>query len=152
MKHVELADVRSNHAGLRFLINQLDRYLFELYPPEEVFLVNFEDPHIDEIEFVIAYHNGNPVGCGAIKKIDAKAMELKRFYVLENYRNQGIAGMILDRLENKARNKHYEVMRLETGMKQTEAIGCYRKYGYYKIDLFGEYVGCPSSICMERKL
>lgn len=152
MDHIKLMDVQSDHPDLSILTERLDKYLYELYPPEEVFQVDYEDPSKDKIEIVIAYLQGKPVGCGAIKEIDDRAVELKRFFVLEDYRNQGIAGLILKTMESKARSKNYKVMRLETGDQQVEAIGFYSKYEFYEIDRFGEYADCPSSVCMEKTL
>lgn len=154
MNHIELIDVNAAHPEFQFLIEQLDKYLFELYPPEEVFLVDFADQRNEKIEIVMAHLNGKPVGCGAIKELEGyeKAAELKRFFVMKDYRNQGIAGIILKHLEDKARSNQYKVMKLETGDGQVEAIGFYKKNGYTEIDRFGEYVDCPSSVCMEKIL
>lgn len=44
------------------------------------------------------------------------------------------------------------LVRLETGRAQPEAIALYTKFGYKHIDPFGEYVNCPSSVCMEKEL
>ena len=152
MSPIEIIDTEFNHNDLSLLITQLDQYLFGLFPPEEVYQLDFDDPNIAKVEFVTAYLEGNPVGCGAIKEIDESTVELKRFFVIQACRNQGVAGLILKRLEDKARNKNYKAMKLETGDLQVEAIGFYKKSGFIPIDRFGEYVDCPSSICMEKKL
>src|SRR5690554_4620809 len=152
MIDIEVIDVPSNDAHLSLLIETLDKYLFELYPSDEVFLVDFEDPYIHEIEFVVAYSQGLPLGCGAIKKMDENTVELKRFFVHEQYRNRGIAGLILKHLEEKAIGKNFGVLRLETGDQQVEATGFYKKNGYYEIERYGEYAECSSSRCFEKKL
>ncbi|MDJ0714271.1 MAG: hypothetical protein QNJ54_08610 [Prochloraceae cyanobacterium] len=43
-------------------------------------------------------------------------------------------------------------MKLETGDRQPEALGLYASLGYKQIPNFGEYIGDPHSICMEKKL
>ncbi len=43
-------------------------------------------------------------------------------------------------------------LKLETGDRQPEALGLYASLGYKQIPNFGEYVGNPHSICMEKKL
>jgi putative acetyltransferase len=152
MQKIELVNVSSDHPDLALLISKLDQYLYSLYPSDEVFLVDFNDPHVNEIHFVIAYLSGVPVGCGAIKKIDDECTELKRFFVEKEFRNRGIAGLILGQLESEARNNHYKYIKLETGDQQLEAIGFYKKSRYYQIEQFVEYIDCPSSVCFEKKL
>ncbi|WP_219838429.1 GNAT family N-acetyltransferase [Paenibacillus sp. R14(2021)] len=152
MNDIVLKDAAIKDPDLLGLIDKLDTYLYEIYPPEEVFVVDLDDPDLAAIHFVVAYADGSPVGCGAIKEIDEASTELKRFYVDPAYRNRGIAGRILRYLEGKAAEKQYTYIRLETGDPQFEAIQFYKKNGYYAIAPYGEYVDCPSSVCFEKKL
>ena len=152
MVGLQLKAVQSNHPHLQQLIKQLDQYLLELYPPEEVFGLEVNDSKIEEVQFVVAYYDGNAVGCGAITELAPNVSELKRFYVLQPYRNRGIASAMLQYLEREAVKKHHIAMRLETGDQQEEAISFYRKNGYSEIEAFGPYVGCNSSICMEKRI
>jgi len=152
MNPIILMDVKSGHPDLNKLLQKLDDYLYTLYPTEEVFTIDLETLSIRDVQFVIAYLDEQAVGCGAIKEINKDEIELKRFFVRDDYRNQGIAGEILKNLEKKAKNQNYYLMKLETGDQQVEAINFYRKNGYVEIDRFGEYVDCPSSICMEKRL
>ncbi|MNY57862.1 Acetyltransferase (GNAT) family protein [compost metagenome] len=59
--------------------------------------------------------------------------------------------MLLD-LEQKARAAGCREIRLETGIKQPEAIALYEKHGYRPIDLFGPYIGDPDSLCYGKSL
>ncbi|NJJ41534.1 GNAT family N-acetyltransferase [Paenibacillus apii] len=152
MQNIELVQVAPDNSDLAQLISQLDGYLFELYPPEEVYLVDFEDPYVNDIYFIVAYLDSRPVGCGAIKKLDEDHVELKRFFVEPEYRNKGIAGKIVQRLEEEAASLGYKGIKLETGDLQTEAVGFYKKNGYGEIERFGEYADCPSSLCFEKRI
>lgn len=152
MPQVELIQVPPHHADLKALIARLDEYLFKLYPPEEVFTVDFNDPYVHEIQFIVAYTQGKAVGCGAIKKVDESSVEIKRFFVDESCRNQGVAGLILGELERRARAQSFTSMKLETGADQVEAVRFYEKHGFVPIEPYGEYIGCPSSLCYEKRL
>lgn len=152
MHELQVKDVGIKDPDLLLLIDRLDAYLYELYPPEEVFTVDLDDPGLEAIHFAAAYADGKPVGCGAIKEIDATSTELKRFYVDPAARNRGIAGRMLRYLEEKARAHGYAVIRLETGEAQFEAVAFYKKNGYYAIEPYGEYIGCPSSACFEKRV
>ena len=53
--------------------------------------------------FVVAYVDGEAVGCGAVRKMDEKTGELKRMYVAPERRGQGIGRAVLEALEAEAR-------------------------------------------------
>lgn len=152
VEEIKLIEVVAENKDLAQLINRLDEYLLERYPVEEVHVIDFENPNVNEISFVVAYYNEQPVGCGAIRPLDAEYTELKRFYVEPEYRNKGIARRIFAYLENKAKELNFSVLRLETGEEQPEAINFYRKQGFYEIPKFGEYVDCELSVCYEKRI
>ncbi|MNC55493.1 putative acetyltransferase [compost metagenome] len=79
-------------------------------------------------------------------------MELKRFYVDPGSRKQGIANKMLMGLEARAIAAGCGEIKLETGIKQPEAIALYEKHGYRPIDLFGPYIGDPDSLCYGKIL
>lgn len=149
---IELRTVGPDNPDLHQLIAKLDDELLERYPKQGIFGLDFNDPKVKQVTFVIAYLGETPVGCGAIRPLDLDCAELKRFYVDPGYRNRGIASRILIFLENTAQALGYRKIRLETGPKQPESIALYEKNGYYAIELFGEYVGCEHSLCYEKNL
>lgn len=108
---------------------------------------------IDKIKHVVlAYENGQPLGCGAIKEFELGTMEVKRMYVSPRSRNKGIAGQLLKELENWAQELSYTRCILETGLKQPEAIGLYKKNGYRQIPNYGQYAGVENSVYFEKVL
>lgn len=108
---------------------------------------------IDAIKYVVvAYENGKPVGCGAIKKLAPDSMEVKRMYTLPECRGKGIASQILAELEKWAAELGYQKCLLETGKKQPEAIALYKKSGYQQIENYGQYTGVENSVCFEKEL
>jgi len=44
------------------------------------------------------------------------------------------------------------VLRLETGIHQVEAIGLYERWGFQRRGPFGEYVEDPNSIYFEKSI
>lgn len=149
---MKIVQVSHNDSDLHALINKLDEDLFQRYPEDEVFALDFSVPDIKDIVFLVAYIDGEPVGCGAIRPLDDTYVELKRFYVDPTYRRKGIAAAILHHLEERANELKFQYIRLEAGAPQPEAIHFYMKHGYYEIDRYGEYVNCLSSLCYEKKL
>lgn len=106
---------------------------------------------INKIKYVVlAYESEKPLGCGAIKEYEHGIMEVKRMYVLPESRNKGVAARILLELENWARELAYSKCILETGKRQPEAIGLYKKSGYKLIPNYGQYAEVENSVCFEK--
>jgi GNAT superfamily N-acetyltransferase len=101
---------------------------------------------------VLAYENKIPLGCGAIKEYDTNTMEVKRMYTSPESRKKGIATKILTELEKWAFELSYGRCILETGKRQPEAIGLYKKSGYTQIPNYGQYSGVENSVCFEKEI
>ena len=145
--------LRTNSENIDFikLINFLDSDLAIRDGEEHSFYDQFNK--IDKIKFVVvAFENDKPLGCGAIKEFDTESMEIKRMYVLEESRGKGVASVILIELEKWASELSYINCLLETGKKQHEAIGLYKKKGYNIISNYGQYKGRENSICFEKTI
>ena len=151
---VNFVSVDPQNPDLRALIDRLDDELKARYPHEMIYVVDFTDPKVKGMTFVVAYLNERPVGCGGLRPLDPQCavMELKRFYVDPDTRKQGIANRMLKDLEARAVAAGCGEIRLETGIKQPEAIALYVKHGYQPIDLFGPYIGDPDSLCYGKSL
>jgi GNAT superfamily N-acetyltransferase len=133
------------------LIKYLDADLAKRDGNDHSFYAQFNK--VDKIKYaIVAYKNGKPVGCGAIKEFTPNAMEIKRMYTSPGSRGTGIATKILTELEVWATELSYERCVLETGKRQPEAIRLYTKSGYQQIPNYGQYVGIENSICFEKEL
>jgi GNAT superfamily N-acetyltransferase len=109
--------------------------------------------------FFVGYLDGRPVATGAWRRrsdvlVDGSVLtaEVKRMYVAPPARGLGLARAMLTHLERTARDAGAEVMVLETGMRQPEAIALYESAGYLPIAGFGHYRDSPLSRCMARSL
>jgi len=133
------------------LVSQLDEDLKVRDGADHSFYAQFNK--IDKIKYaVVAYSDGIPVGCGAIKEFSTDSMEVKRMYVPPELRGKGIASAILHELEQWALDLNHHKCLLETGMKQPEAIALYKKNGYTVIPNFGQYENVENSVCFEKVL
>jgi GNAT superfamily N-acetyltransferase len=101
---------------------------------------------------LVAYIDGAAVGCGGLIRVDDEAAELRRMFVHPAHRRQGVARALLGGLELAARRLGYSVLRLETGIRQPEALELYRAAGYADIPLFPPHVDDPLSVCLAKKL
>jgi ribosomal protein S18 acetylase RimI-like enzyme len=81
-----------------------------------------------------------------------RTAEVKRMYVAPGARRVGLARAMLTHLECTARAAGAEVMLLETGMRQPEAITLYQSAGYTRVPGFGFYKDAPLSRCFAKRL
>lgn len=133
------------------LVKLLDEELSIVDGEEHLFYSQFNK--IDSIKYVVvAYENGIPMGCGAIKDFSPGVMELKRMFVLPEARRKGIAAAVLSELEKWAAELSCVRCILETGKRQTAAVRLYKKNNYRTISNYGQYIGVDNSICFEKKL
>lgn len=131
------------------LVGHLDADLSVRDGKDHSFYAQFNK--IDNIRNVIvAYDNGLPVGCGAVKAYAQDTGEIKRMYVLPEYRGRKIASQILQELEKWAHELNFSQVILETGKAQPEAIGRYTKSGYHLIPNYGQYAQVENSVCMQK--
>lgn len=83
--------------------------------------------------FVVGWAGDEPVAGGGVKRLDAETAEIKRMYVLPQWRGRGLAGALLAALEGAARDLGYHRVRLDTGPRQQVAQGLYERRGYIVI-------------------
>ena len=100
---IDRADLRSADAA--GLIAALNAELSAIYPEAGATHFRLDPDEVGEGRgaFVIARVAGVPVGCGAIRRLDADNAEIKRMYVVPAQRGRGISRRVLERLETEAR-------------------------------------------------
>lgn len=109
--------------------------------------------------FFVGYLGRQPVAMGAWRfRSDVSALggrrsaEVKRMYVADAARGRGLARAVLARLEADAAAAGAEVMVLETGLAQPEAMALYESSGYTPIPSFGYYRDSPLNRCYARRI
>ena len=139
----------SNNPDFKNLVNLLDADLKIRDGDEHAFYAQFNK--ITTIRnAIVCYIDDNAIGCGAFRAYDQTKVEIKRMFVLPNYRGHGIGFNILKELELWAAELNYTVCILETGKKQPEAIHLYQKAGYSIIPGYGQYLHVENSVCMMK--
>jgi putative acetyltransferase len=102
--------------------------------------------------FLIGRVEGRAVACGAFRPLEGHVAEVKRMFVVPEYRGRGYSKAILTELERLARQHGYAAVRLETAERQPEAIHLYQRSGYQRIPNFGIYSNSKRSVCFEKRL
>lgn len=136
------------------LVAQSDEYLSSLYPPESNHAEPLEALISNDSAFFAGYLGNTLAACGAVKfsDDDIRYGEIKRVFVDVKQRGKGLATAVMQHLEEHSRRSGVDVVRLEAGPMQPEALGLYRKLGYYERGPFGPYKPDPLSVFMEKRL
>lgn len=147
----ELFRTDSDNNDFKLLVKLLDEDLAIRDGADHAFYAQYN--YIDKIKnAVVVFIDKKAVACGAFKKYSDSKVEIKRMYVVENFRGQGIAQKVLAELEKWAGELNFSECILETGKKQPEAISLYQKAGYTIIKNYGQYENIENSICMTKKI
>lgn len=91
-----------------------------------------------EGRLIMAVTSEQPMGCAALRRIDGQVCELKRMFVLPQFRGQGVGKALARKLIQDARTMGYECMRLDTGNFWTAAIQLYESLGFQRIEPYHE--------------
>lgn len=122
-----------------------------LYPPEHIHILSVAELLRPEVAFVAARDRGAVIGCGALVRRHGYG-EIKRMYVAPGSRGRRIAETILRALEALCASEGLGVLRLETGIRQPEALRLYARAGYRRIGPFGDYAASADSVFMEKRI
>ena len=152
MRHILVQTDDPASTAARELIERLDSLMTNLYPSESNHLLPVEALRQPNVTFITASVDGEVAGCGAFVNQGGEYAEIKRMFVLPEFRGLKLGRRILEELENLARTSGLEFARLETGIHQPEALLLYERAGYQRRGPFGNYTEDPLSIFMEKKL
>jgi GNAT superfamily N-acetyltransferase len=81
------------------------------------------------------------IGLGGYRGLDATCAELKRLYIREEHRGQGIGRALVRELLENAHSDGYKKVRIESAQFMTHARSLYRSLGFVDAPL---YVGIES--------
>lgn len=133
------------------LVKLLDQDVAQRDGEEHAFYDQFNK--IDSLKnAIVLFENNKVISCGAFKSLDTEHVEIKRMYTHIEARGKGFASKLLAELEIWALELGYKKSRLETGIRQPEAIALYEKNGYTLIPNYGQYQGVENSRCFEKQL
>jgi putative acetyltransferase len=94
------------------------------------------------------------VGCGALKRLDARHAEVKSIRTLGARKRSGIASMMLEHIITEARRMGFTRLSLETGSAESFAPArrLYEKFGFSYCEPFADYRADPLSVFLTRTL
>lgn len=118
-----------------FHAEQLDRYGFA--DPAELTSGEYTAP---SGVFGVVYHAAVPVGCGGYRWFDqaTRTVEIKRIYIVPASRGLGAGRELLSWLERHAVAAGARRAILETGVRNSAALGLFASVGYRPVERYVE--------------
>lgn len=88
--------------------------------------------------FHILEQDGQAIGMGGVRRVRDGVAEMKRVYVRDGAKGQGLGRRLVERLIDDARAMGYRRMFLDTAPTLETAIGLYRRLGFAPIPPYPE--------------
>jgi putative acetyltransferase len=150
---ITIVEVPPDSADAVQLISELDVHLqAHPYPQQSRHAFSVEKLLLERVAFFITHYRGELAGCGGIKIFQNEYGEVKRMWVRPAFRGLGLGKAMLQHLAQYAQRRELSLLRLETGIYETEAIGLYERFGFQRRAPFGEYKEDPMSVYFEKSL
>ena len=103
-------------------------------------------------DVLIVYDDVVAVGCAGLKSYSDDAVEIKRVWVEPTYRGKHIAAQMMDLLEERAKERGFRKIILQTRPIMQDAVKLYESRGYTLIDNYPPYDKLDGAICMAKML
>ena len=127
--------------------------------PEEV-IRNYDMSDIDDVRshyldnkgtFLVLVDDDKVVGSGGIRRLNDDICELKRMWLLKDYRGQGFGKKMAQMLLYFAKKAGYKKVRLDCRdeQKQAQAVNLYKQLGFYVIERYNDSI---CTVFMEKIL
>ncbi|MEJ7654474.1 MAG: GNAT family N-acetyltransferase [Chloroflexia bacterium] len=105
-------------------------------PPESLLLVALDGERV--------------VGTAATHGLSRAECEVRRMFILPEYRGAGLGAEMLTRLLDFAEKRGYERVLLDTAVQMTRALALYRRFGFVEIPRYNDNVN--AEVFMEKRL
>ncbi len=125
-----------------------------LSPPESVHALPLAGLRSPEVTFWSVWENGELLGCGALKQLDAQHGEIKSMRTASRHLRNGVARAMLQHILAEARRRRYRRLSLETGSQPgfEPARQLYAGAGFTACGPFADYIDDPNSVFLTKEL
>lgn len=149
---IEVDDPRRD--DVRSLLEQHLAFARKVTLPEDVHALDFDGLLDPTITFFSLRVDGELLGVGAIKQLDAHHAELKSMHTATSARRRGVGRAILDQLLAVAAGRGVRRISLETGAGEAfaPARALYAGAGFLPCGPFGDYRASKNSAFMTLVL
>lgn len=158
---LDLRVVPYDHADVSALVAEVQREYVRRYGGEDTTPLDPTTFVPPAGLFLVGYAEDRPAVMGGWRRHDEerdgpvpgeRPAELKRMYVAPWARGRGLARALLVEIERTASAAGHDVMVLEAGQNQPEALALYRSAGYANIPAYGHYCWSDLSVHLGKPL
>ena len=151
---VELRPADPDSAEARACLTAYFTELAQRIPGLDMGKFPVPDPEADSYRpphgrVLIAWSDDLPVGCVSLRPLDATTAEVKRLWVADHARGQGLARRLMHAIEEEARAMDLATLKLDTNSALTDALALYRATGWRETS---PYTGSPADIWLAKAL
>jgi len=100
---------------------------------------------------IVAFADGEPAGCVALRRFERTVCEMKRLYVKPEHRGKGIGRSLAEAVIARAREIGYASIKLDTLQSMTEANALYVALGFTECSPY-RHNPCQCPVYMELSL
>lgn len=123
-------------------------------PAESVHALDLSGLQRDDITMWTLWHDGELLGCAALRQLSAEEGEVKSMRTAAAARGRGVGSRLLEHVIAEARARGYRRLSLETGTQEffAPARRLYRRHGFTECPPFGDYRLDPHSVFLSLAL
>jgi len=126
---MRILEVNGDNKDFVYLCHELEKFQYNLMPVLKEKGYNLtEDLH--DIKGYIIYVDEKPIGSIGLKKVSNELCEIVRVFVCEEYRGNGFARVLFDKIENLAKSLGFKSAEMVAWSLAESAIKLYKKLGY----------------------
>lgn len=130
---MQIVKVDGNNKDFKLMCEQLENFQFNMIPILKEKEYSLTDD-LNEITGYLLYDNEKPIGSIGLKKISDESCEIVRVFVLDEYRGNGYAGMLFEKIENLAKEQGFKKAEMVAWVSAKSALRLYEKLGYLKTE------------------
>jgi putative acetyltransferase len=100
---------------------------------------------------LLAICKDEPAGTIALRRLDARAGEVKRLFLRPKYRRRGLGRRLLEAVMERGITLGYEILYADTLPSMADALSLYQRAGFERIEAYSSNP-TPGAIYMKREL
>lgn len=127
---MKVLEVDGKNADFYNLCCELEMFQFNLLPvlKEKGYCLTSNLQEV--IKAYVLYNNNAVVGCVGLRPVTSEVCEIVRVYVKKKFRCKGYATMLIEKVENLAKELGFKFAEMTAWLKAESAIKLYKKLGY----------------------
>ena len=148
---MEIRFVTPDNRDFRALAAMLDAYYFTLVGDIQLQYAELNRPE-NMTALAVCYEAERAVACGAWKALEDSVAEMKRIYVLPEFRRRRVATALIRALEENAAASGRRKLILETAVDTAGSHRLYLSLGYQIRNYYGSPAGAENCLCFEKEI